>query len=1115
MIVAEIKKSRPDARAEILSISGAEKLRPFLVSVPSANDGWLFAGSNGGLAAGRVSPDRSMFPYRTADQILENRKGGGLWAAIFADGNDRPWLPYSEEELAPYVTRRLTKHPTGGSLTYEETHHTLGLVFSWEIGFGRSWGLIRRARIENISRMPRAARILEGWVSIIPPGVTDALYARMSYLCRAYMRHERAARGLAIYSLNVGISDRAEPSESLRYAAAWSPSSHDAMLISMDRVPAYMLRENPTSETEARGMPGAHLLFSRLVLEPGESREWWSALDTWLDHAALVNWRDAANATPESYLRRDLQDGLDDLQNILARVDGWQVSGDPTIPPHHAANALYNAMRGGMPADELRIPDGDLKAYFSRRCPDLLSRPMTSPLLAAKDLPALHRAAAQSGDPDAERLALEYLPLTFGRRHGDPSRPWNRFAIRVRDEQGRPLIGYQGNWRDIFQNWEALAFSYPALLHGMVFTFLNASTADGYNPYRIHREGFDWEELDPHDPWSNIGYWGDHQIVYLTRLLDLHRRIFPGALTAYLSRDLFVFADVPYRIRPIDNLLRDPRKSIHFDRARHDALLARAAREGNDGKLLRDAQGGLIRASLAEKLLIPTLTKLSNHVPGGGIWMNTQRPEWNDANNALAGWGLSVVTAAQLYYHLALLDEIFAAAPNVTLHRAAVEFLSELPVRSTEALVDPRARMNHIVACGRAADAYRRRAYAAEMGAVEEVPTDRIRDVIKSAADALADTLRAARREDGLFHSYNVLHADGDSAEIRHLPLMLEGQVAILASGFLNPEEAAALLRELRHSPLWREDQRSYLLYPATPPKPILERNTMDRPPHPVLEALVKAGHREIAYPDTSGAWHFHPDLRNADDLNDVLQRLAEIPEWSAPLRQARPAILRAWEEVFHHAAFTGRSGGMFGFEGIGCIYWHMVAKLLLAVGEYLRQPAARRSRTAPDLFRAYFDIRDGLGFRKTPEEFGAFPFDPYSHSPAHIGAQQPGMTGQVKEEIIARYGELGVAFENGRLGFRNPILKAAEFESPCGILTLPDGHLFAAPAGAVAFTLMGVPVVMRRGAEPGLTVEFSDDATRQSADRFLDEAESRGLFQRDGRIRAMYVTLTEEELQP
>ncbi|MFT3751435.1 MAG: hypothetical protein QM800_00595 [Paludibacter sp.] len=38
---------------------------------------------------------------------------------------------------------------------------------------------------------------------------------------------------------------------------------------------------------------------------------------------------------------------------------------------------------------------------------------------------------------------------------------------------------------------------------------------------------------------------------------------------------------------------------------------------------------------------------MSNFIPEAGIWMNTLRPEWNDANNALVGTGASMVT---LYY---------------------------------------------------------------------------------------------------------------------------------------------------------------------------------------------------------------------------------------------------------------------------------------------------------------------------------------------------------------------------------------------------------------------------------------------------------------------------------
>ncbi len=135
--------------------------------------------------------------------------------------------------------------------------------------------------------------------------------------------------------------------------------------------------------------------------------------------------------------------------------------------------------------------------------------------------------AREQQDPDLERLAHEYLPLTFSRRHGDPSRPWNIFAIEVKGEHGERILNYQGNWRDIFQNWEALALSFPGYVESMIFKFADASTADGYNPYRIMRDGFDWEVLDPHDSWSYIGYWGDHQVVYLLKLLEVSARYHP------------------------------------------------------------------------------------------------------------------------------------------------------------------------------------------------------------------------------------------------------------------------------------------------------------------------------------------------------------------------------------------------------------------------------------------------------------------------------------------------------------------------------------------------------------------------------------------------------------
>ena len=68
-------------------------------------------------------------------------------------------------------------------------------------------------------------------------------------------------------------------------------------------------------------------------------------------------------------------------------------------------------------------------------------------------------------------------------------------------------------------------------------------------------------------------------------------------------------------------------------------------------------------------------------------------------------------------------------------------------------------------------------------------------------------TIRANRREDGLYHAYNTLAVRGDgSMDVEYLNEMLEGQVAVLSSGQLNSGEALDLLNAMKKSDLWRED---------------------------------------------------------------------------------------------------------------------------------------------------------------------------------------------------------------------------------------------------------------------------------------------------------------------
>ncbi len=510
------------------------------------------------------------------------------------------------------------------------------------------------------------------------------LYARLSYLAIGYMRHERLEGSrLALYTLNTMVSDRPEPSEALRVAAAWG-IGHAAPRILLSDAQAELFRRGGavTNEAEVRGMMGAYLVVDEVTLAPNGAHDWYAVADTGLDHPAVLELArilDASDDEVRATLEAALEADRAGVQRRLAAADATQYTADEAATANHVANVLFNVMRGGTFESDYDVPRRDLVSYLSDQNRVVASRheAWLARLPEWTVLDQLLGDALEQDDPQLTRLLRAYLPLTFSRRHGDPSRPWNWYTIRVHD--GDELVyGYEGNWRDIFQNWEALGISYPGYLRQFITVFLNASTADGYNPYRISRAGIDWEVEDPDDPWSHIGYWGDHQVVYLLRLLEACERHEPGVLRGGLGERIYSYADVPYRIGGFDALVADPRHSITFDRARHEVLLGTAEELGADGRLIREADGEVRLVTLAEKLLVPLLVKLTNLVPGSGIWLNTQRPEWNDANNALAGWGVSVVTLNAIARYARFLLGTFAGDDDVELSTSVRTLLDEL-----------------------------------------------------------------------------------------------------------------------------------------------------------------------------------------------------------------------------------------------------------------------------------------------------------------------------------------------------------------------------------------------------------------------------------------------------
>jgi hypothetical protein len=423
-------------------------------------------------------------------------------------------------------------------------------------------------------------------------------------------------------------------------------------------------------------------------------------------------------------------------------------------------------------------------------------------------------------------------------------------------------------------------------------------------------------------------------------------------------------------------------------------------------------------------------------------------------------------------------------------------------------------RRNFMDRLGEAGSDYRWNLY--NNGFASELVYSSASEIVKFldlAQQYVEHSLRANARSDNLYHSYNILHLDNDRASISHLYEMLEGQVAILSSGLLSSNEALALLQSLRNSALYQEEQQSYILYPDRTLPGFLQKNCLTHnqiADVALFEMLLEAHDQSIITRDVNGVYHFSGHIRNFNDVSRALDVLKRQPRYAELIESETEKIKALFEATFHHDEFTGRSGTFFAYEGLGSVYWHMVAKLLLAV-----QETAIRSRddsTAEALRQCYRDIRQGLSFNKSPDVYGAFPTDPYSHTPKGQGAKQPGMTGLVKEVMLSRHPEIGFCVEDGKLVFDTTFLDRHELLTDSATFSYIDvyGHKqeLELKAGSLAYSICQTPIVLQRSSNACISVYFEDGSVHNIDGHVLDDVTSRHIFQRSGAVRYLTVSV-------
>ncbi len=1040
-------------------------LTPFFINVSTACDVWFFISSQGGLTAGRKNADFSVFPYETEDKLHQSTTGP---KTIIKVGDDF-WEPFHKSDIiSNEISRNIYKSVYGCKVMFEEINSKLKLTFRYTWHSSEKYGIVKTSEIINNSDEICHVNILDGAQNILPYGVASHLQATSSTLVDAYKASEIVGKRLAIFSMTSLINDTPNPIEVLRANIGWT--TKDSAKISVDTyAPATFCQETKLLEEDCYGKRSAFFIQYDEKIMPNESIKHDIILDSGYDHCAVTS---LLNEKPDSeMLHDDIQKGVNELKEIVRQADGISQTDDEIATTYHYSNTMYNLMRGGAFEKGYEFDKNDFLAFvFIRNKKAYNALCETNYAKKLDKIQNIHELKEMcKDDTNLYRLALEYMPLSFSRRHGDPTRPWNRFNIYLKDEDGNRVNNYEGNWRDIFQNWEALGTSFPAYYENMIAKFVTASTIDGFNPYRNPRDGIDWEKPEEGNLFSGYGYWGDHQIIYLLRLLYSLNNHFPMNFASLLNKEVFTYANVPYKINEYNEILKDSKNTIEFDFKRDNEIEKLCEHLGSDAKLVL-SDNEVVHVSLAEKLLIPLLSKISNLYVGGGIWMNTQRPEWNDANNAIVGIGLSMVTVYHLHGYIKFLQEVLLNQDDAfNMSEQVVDFITDLTdilskyknnyIGNEKILLDE---------MGEKFSEYRLNVYENGFSGKKHISIKELTALLANCDLAISETI--SRNKGELYTTYNLLHSDFSISPMRE---MLEGQSAVIGSGILDKSETLELLKNME-SPLLDSEHGYHYLYSVEKTTPFFSRNT--------VSIDVKADNIVITE-DMAGVKHFAPSITTQDKLESLLEK-------SSYNKLEKYAIIIEFERIFGHKSFTGRSQNMYKFEGIGCAYWHQNAKLTLAVLE-VAQRAKKSGEDINEIYSAYHKLLDGFIFKKTSKECNAFPTEPYSHTSFNKKSEQPGMTGQVKESILMRRGELGVLVEDGVISFNPSFVHENEYNK----------------TGTLNFSVCAVPITYTKTGGTSMNIVLEDNTVITQDSTVLSKEVSEDIFYRNGRIKSVKIT--------
>jgi hypothetical protein len=317
-------------------------MRPFFMSIISDSNHWMFISSNGGLTAGRINAEYSIFPYYTDDKITELAETSGCKSIfkIHKGGKSLLWEPFSERQAGLYsIVRNVYKNEFGNKLIFEEINEDLGVTFKYQWNSSDDFGFVRKASFINNSGEDLDISILDGLQNILPQGVSSDLQGVRSNLVDAYKKCElEADSGLGIYALSAFIVDKAEPSEALKANLVWSLGlDNPTYLLSSLQLNNFRRGIQLHQEVDMKAEKGAYFLNADIRLTDNQEKTWLQVVNVNQNVSDVVRITEMikSNSKLEEVLQNSIEEGTKNLINLAAASDGLQLSNDPLINTRH------------------------------------------------------------------------------------------------------------------------------------------------------------------------------------------------------------------------------------------------------------------------------------------------------------------------------------------------------------------------------------------------------------------------------------------------------------------------------------------------------------------------------------------------------------------------------------------------------------------------------------------------------------------------------------------------------------------------------------------------------------------------------------------------------------